>query len=271
LRNLLKGGALGHNTEVYYPEEHLPDIGIHYHIIKNLSSLLGVFNVCYYEIMINTKIAEIFKEIAGLLEIKGDSAFRINAYRKSAIILESLQIDVSETYKEKGIKGIKELGIGEKNAKKIEEYIKKGKIKIFEALKEETAIRQIITHFFKSKGLSLQELKESAKRRKIIYSRFTKPAKQLLELAGSIEKAKSAIDKVAVWANSRKLDYAIETVFKKWLELDRLKPKEIVKKPFYKGDPMVWSETKRKWYVINKYGEWLEFADKESMMDWRII
>ncbi|MFH1347682.1 MAG: hypothetical protein ABIH22_03225, partial [Candidatus Margulisiibacteriota bacterium] len=132
-------------------------------------------------------------------------------------------------------------------------------------------IRQVITHFFQSKGLGLQELKENAKKRKIIYSRFTKPAKQLLDLAGSVEKAKQAIDKVAGWANTRKLDYAIETVFKKWLELDRLKPKEIVKKPFYRGDPMIWSETKKKWFVISKYGQWLEFADKESTIEWKVI
>ncbi len=135
---------------------------------------------------------------------------------------------------------------------------------------EETAIQQIVNHYFKTKGLSLNEIKKSAKKRKIIYSRYTRPAKQLLELAGSITKAKKAIDKVADWAKSRDLDYAIETVFKKWLELDRLKPKEIVKRPFYKDDPMVWSETKKKWYVINPDGEWKEFADKESEIKWRI-
>ncbi len=226
----------------------------------------------------NKEIAKIFNEIAGLLEIKGDSIFRINAYKKAAGILNNLPIDVFEIYKEGGLKKIKEIkGVGESSAKKIEEYIKttlrhgSGRVKYFEDLKEETAIRQIITHFFKSKGLSLQELKENAKKRKIIYSRFTKPAKQLLELAGSIGASKEAIDKVAVWANSRKLDYTIETVFKKWLELDRLKPKEIIKKPFYKGDPMVWSETKKKWYVISKQGEWLLFADKESTMEWKTI
>ncbi|MBI2054091.1 MAG: hypothetical protein HYT36_02055 [Candidatus Staskawiczbacteria bacterium] len=220
----------------------------------------------------NKEIAKIFKEMSDLLEIKGDSAFHINAYKKAALYLENLKTDALEIYKEKGIEGLKVPKIiGDKNAKKIEEYIKSGKIKDFEKLEEETAIRSIITHYFKSKGLGLQELKENAKKRKIIYSRFTKPAKQLLELAGSLEKAKEAIDKVAVWANSRKLDYAIETVFKKWLELDRLKPKEIVKKPFYRGDPMVWSETKKKWFVVSKHGEWLEFADKENTIEWRTI
>ncbi|GEM_PF-223659 len=234
----------------------------------------------------NKEIAKIFREMAELLDINGEKIVqRINAYRKAAAYLESMQADVSEIYKQKGIGGLKAPKIiGDKNAKKIEEYIVsasrpkgypgyggQGKIKEYEELKEETAIRQVITHFFWSKGLGLQELKENAKKRKIIYSRFTKPAKQLLDLAGSTEKAKSAIDKVATWANTRKLDYSIETVFKKWLELDRLKPKEIVKKPFYRGDPMIWSETKKKWFVISKYGEWLEYAGKKEEIDWRVI
>ena len=219
----------------------------------------------------NKKLAEIFYETAELLEIKG-IAFKPRAYRKAAKTLENLKEDVSLVRKEKGIKGLREMpGIGKSIAEKIEEYLKKGKIKYCEKLKEETAIRQIITCFFKTKGLSLAEIKKNAKKRKIIYSRFTKPAKQLLELAGSIEKAKKAIEKVADWAKSRNLEYAIETVFKKWLELDRLKPKEIIKKPFYQGDPMVWSETKKKWYVINKFGEWLEFAGKKSEIEWKII
>ena len=220
----------------------------------------------------NKEIAKIFNQMAGLLEIKGDSPFRISGYRKAARILDSLPTDVLEIYKEGGLKKIKEIkGIGEGSAKRIEEYIKKQKIKDFDKLEEETALRQIITHFFESKGLSLQELKENAKKRKIIYSRYTKPAKQLLELAGSLQKAKEAIDTVATWATSRKLDYTIETVFKKWLELDRLKPKEKVKKPFYMGDPMIYVEAKKKWFVISKYGEWLQYADKESKIEWKII
>lgn len=135
---------------------------------------------------------------------------------------------------------------------------------------KETDIQKVVNHFFETKGLTLDEIKESAKKRKIIYSRFTRPAKELIELAGSVQKAKEAITIVANWANSRKLDYSIETVFKKWLELDKLKPKEIVKKPYYNNQPMVWSQVKRKWYVIDDGGEWLEFADKENKIEWRI-
>jgi len=138
-------------------------------------------------------------------------------------------------------------------------------------LKLANDIQRIVNHYFFTKGLTLKEIKKSAKKKKIIYSRHVKAAKQLLDLAGSLKKAIAAIDRVAGWAKSRNLDYAIETVFKKWLELDRLKPKEIIKKPYYQGNPMAWSDTKRKWYVIDENGEWLEFAGKESEIEWKII
>ena len=219
----------------------------------------------------NQKIAKILYEIEEYLNIKGIE-FKPKAYRKAARALESLKKDVSEIYKKDGLKGLEKIeGVGKSIAKKIEEYLKKGKIKYHEELKNETAIRQIVTHYFKTKGLSLEQLKKDAKKRRIIYSRYTRPAKQLLELAGGIEKAKKAIDIVAQWAKSRDLDYTIETVFKKWLELDRLKPKEVVKKPFFDNKPMVWSQTHKKWYVIDDTGEWLEFAGKESDIEWRIV
>ena len=137
--------------------------------------------------------------------------------------------------------------------------------------KKETDIQKIINHYFHSKGLSLDKIKKDAKKKKIIYSRYTRPAKQLLELAGSIRESKKAITKVARWAKSRNLDYAIETVFKKWLELDRLKPKEIVKKPFFRNNPMIWSRSRKKWYVISEDNEWKEFAGEEKDIEWKIV
>ena len=40
-------------------------------------------------------------------------------------------------------------------------------------------------------------------------------------------------------------------------------------RPFYQENRMRWVEEKRKWFVISKYGEWLEYADKESKIEWR--
>lgn len=154
--------------------------------------------------------------------------------------------------------------------RKLKKKLKKvGQLKL--PLKLANDIQAIVNHYFYTKGLTLKEIKTNARKKKIIYSRHVKSAKQLLELAGSRKKAIEAMDKVAEWAKSRSLDYAIETVFKKWLELDSLKPKEIIKKPYYLGDPMVWSETKRKWYVISSEGEWLEFAGKKDEIEWKII
>lgn len=219
----------------------------------------------------NKQIVNILKDISNLLDING-IAFKPRAYLKAALFIEHLPQDLKDIYLKEGRKGLEKLPyIGKSIALKIEEYFKTGKIKYYEELKEKTAIRQIVTYYFETKGISLDQLKKYSRKRKIIYSRFTKPAKELLILSGSVDKAKEAISKVAEWAKSRNLDYAIETVFKKWLELDRLKPKEIVKKPYYRGNPMVWSETHKKWYVINERGEWLEFAGKKSDIEWRIV
>lgn len=222
--------------------------------------------------MDNKQIALKLNRIADLLDIKGDKPFRIRAYRKAAEVLGSMNQEITSIYDQGGAAAIVVIpGIGKSIAAKIEEFIKSEKSEYLEKLDEDTAIRQIVTYFFETKGVELGELKRNARKRDIVYSRYTKPAKQLIELAGSVQAAKDAIKKVADWANSRKLDYTIETVFKKWLELDTLKPKEIVKKPFYRNDPMIWSETRKKWFVVTKAGEWLEYADKEEKIEWRLV
>ncbi|MFA7662324.1 MAG: hypothetical protein WCX88_00195 [Patescibacteria group bacterium] len=137
-------------------------------------------------------------------------------------------------------------------------------------IKPESDVQKVVNHYFETKGLSLEEIKQNAKIQKIVYSRHVRPAKELISLAGSLNGALKAIDQVATWANSRNLDYSIETVFKKWLELDKLKPKEKVKKPFYDGNPMAWSEAKKKWFVIMSDGEWKEYADKEDKIEWKL-
>ncbi|MDA1337342.1 MAG: helix-hairpin-helix domain-containing protein [bacterium] len=211
----------------------------------------------------NKVLSQIFTHMADLYRING-VAYKPAAYERASKILAGLAYDAGDLYKKEGLGGIKKLsGIGERTAVKIEEYIKKKKISAYEELKEKTALREIITTYFRSKDISLEKLKRDAKKEKIIYARHVASAKQLLELAGSAHDAKKAIATISAWASSRGLDYTLETVSKRWLELDTLKPKEKVRKAFYKGDPMVWSQQKKKWYVI-KDGEWLEFADTED-------
>jgi DNA polymerase (family 10) len=84
--------------------------------------------------MKNQDIARIFNDIADLLEIKGENPFRIRAYRRAALNIESLTKDVA------GIpKGelMKVPGIGQDLAGKIEEYVKTGQVKAYEDLKKQ--------------------------------------------------------------------------------------------------------------------------------------
>jgi len=82
--------------------------------------------------MINKKLAQILNEIAELLEIKG-VAYKPKAYRKAALALEELKKDISIIYKKGGTKEIDEIpGVGKSITKKIEEYLKKGKIKYYQ-------------------------------------------------------------------------------------------------------------------------------------------
>lgn len=224
----------------------------------------------------NKKISTLLREIGELLEIYGKSAgskaFKSRAYFNASEVIDSLDFSLKERYEKDGTKGILAIkGIGKSISSKIEEFLKTNKILYLEKLREDTAIRQVVSFYFKTKGVSLDELKKSAKKKEIIYSRYTKPAKQLIELSGSVANAKKSIEKVSTWAISRNLDYSIETVFKKWLELDQLKPKKIIKKPYYMGNPLIWSESKRKWFVVDQSNNWLEFADTEDKIDWKIV
>ena len=84
--------------------------------------------------MKNQEIAKIFNDIADLLEIKGENPFRIRAYRRAALNLESFAENVAETPKEKLLQIP---GIGQDLAAKVEEYVKTGKLRSYEDLKRE--------------------------------------------------------------------------------------------------------------------------------------
>lgn len=84
----------------------------------------------------NKKIANIFYEIADLLEMQ-EIEFKPQAYQKAAVILEGIEEDVAKIYQEGGKRALVELpGIGESIAEKIEEYLKTGKIRYYDQLKK---------------------------------------------------------------------------------------------------------------------------------------
>ncbi len=84
--------------------------------------------------MKNLQIAEVFRSIAELLEIKGDNPFRIRAYLRAAENIENLKSDV-ESYALDG--RLNEIaGIGSDLAKKIQEIISTGSCSEYEKLKK---------------------------------------------------------------------------------------------------------------------------------------
>jgi len=118
----------------------------------------------------------------------------------------------------------------------------------------------LVDYFYELKGWTYKKEEQA------VYRRFLRPAKELLNLCeGNLEEAKLCLKKVADWASSRELDWSIETVFKKWYDLDILKPKE--KKPYYKGNRVF--EMAGKVYVLMANGEKLEFAGSENEIEYK--
>lgn len=90
--------------------------------------------------MINLKIAKIFEEMAEFYTMK-DDRFRPRAYERAARLIESMEEDVEDIYKSGGVLGLTKIpGIGIGLAQHIEEYVKTGKIKVFEKLKKDAPI-----------------------------------------------------------------------------------------------------------------------------------
>ena len=80
--------------------------------------------------MKNKELAVIFSRIGDALEIKGETGFKVIAYRKAARILGDLTEDIEDISKEKKLQEIP--GIGSGIAKKIEEYLNTGHMKKFD-------------------------------------------------------------------------------------------------------------------------------------------
>lgn len=85
-------------------------------------------------------MSQIFYQMSDLLEMK-EAPFRAGAFAKVARILEFLEKDVEEIYKEGGLKALKEIsGVGEGIACRIEEFIKTGDIKDYQKLKKQCPV-----------------------------------------------------------------------------------------------------------------------------------
>ena len=85
--------------------------------------------------MKNREIAGMFDKIADALEIRGETGFKVVAYRKASRILQDMTEDVGEVARQGELETVP--GIGEGLAKKILEYLETGKMmKYAEVMKD---------------------------------------------------------------------------------------------------------------------------------------
>ena len=85
--------------------------------------------------MKNRLIAEIFRDIAQILEIKGENHFRIRAYERAGQSIDSFPDDIELLAKEDKLKDIP--GIGKDLEEKMREIISTGRLKYLDELKKE--------------------------------------------------------------------------------------------------------------------------------------
>lgn len=85
--------------------------------------------------MRNRDVAQVFEDIADLLEIKGEVIYRVLSYRRAAEGIRALGRDIREIWKEGSLREIP--GIGEAIEAKIDELLRTRKMAFFERLKKE--------------------------------------------------------------------------------------------------------------------------------------
>ncbi len=126
----------------------------------------------------NIEAAWIMSEIADLLELQGESIFKIRAYRKAAKAIATLAADLSEMSSQGKLETVP--GIGKAIAGKIGELFKTGKIEYYENLKAEVppGLLEVVSvpgigarmaqQLYQKLGISsLDELEAAARGRKI--------------------------------------------------------------------------------------------------------
>ncbi|HSB89221.1 MAG TPA: DNA polymerase/3'-5' exonuclease PolX [Anaerolineales bacterium] len=85
--------------------------------------------------MRNRDVAQVFEDIADLLEIKGEVIYRVISYRRAAEGIRSLGRDIHDVWKEAGLREIP--GVGEAIEAKIDELLRTGKLEFFQRLRKD--------------------------------------------------------------------------------------------------------------------------------------
>ena len=164
--------------------------------------------------MKNQEVSRIFREIAKILELKGENIFRIRAYERAAQSMDNLEESV-ESFAEKD--ALREIpGIGADLAEKIKEIIKTNKLKYLQELKKQTP--QGLLNLMEIPSLGPKTVKKLYEELKIdTIEKLEKAAQsgKLKNLEGIREKTEEnilrGIDLVKKGAERMPINFAIDT------------------------------------------------------------
>lgn len=88
--------------------------------------------------MNNSDVAQVFEDIADLLEVKGEQVYRVLAYRRGAEAIKGLGRDINGIWQEAQLEQIP--GVGKAIAGKIDELLGTGTLEFYEKLKAEVPL-----------------------------------------------------------------------------------------------------------------------------------
>ncbi len=86
--------------------------------------------------MKNQELAELLDRLGEMVEANGEDRFKVIAYRRAATSIRNMEEDVEELWKEKKLEEIQYVGKG--IARKIDEYLRTGRLRVMEELKAKT-------------------------------------------------------------------------------------------------------------------------------------
>ena len=86
--------------------------------------------------MRNSEVAELLDRLGELVEANGEDRFKVIAYHRAATSIRNMDVDVEQMWREKKLEDIQYVGEG--IAKKIDEYLSTGKLRLLERMREKT-------------------------------------------------------------------------------------------------------------------------------------
>ena len=114
--------------------------------------------------MTNQQIAEVFRRLANLLELRGENFFKVRSYQSAADTIEDWPQPLAELVAENGAAGLRELpGIGEAISKKIVDLLSTGSFKLWDEVRAE--IPESTLDLLQVDGVGIKTLK-------VLYGQF---------------------------------------------------------------------------------------------------